>query len=154
MKLQYLQRIKTSLTLVQLKAILKVGTISIHYHFVQKNIYTILSCEKIFGHFKIATLNLVWSGKWKQKQCLISAVHENVTCALLKKYQTSWVINWVIMCRKRKKICYREHKINKNLCCDWINHCLVIASFFKNQLNCVIVRVSVECYSPVKVCFY
>ena len=31
---------------------------------------------------------------------------------------------------------------------------IIIASLFKYQLNCVIVRVSVECYTPVKVCFY
>ena len=31
---------------------------------------------------------------------------------------------------------------------------LIIASLFKYQLNCVIVRVSVECHTPVKVCFY
>ena len=31
---------------------------------------------------------------------------------------------------------------------------IIIASLFRYQLNCVIVKVSVECYTPVRVCFY
>ena len=50
MKPQCPQRIKATLTLVQLKVILRVGTITIHYRFVQKDANTTLSCQNIFGH--------------------------------------------------------------------------------------------------------
>ena len=35
----------------------------------------------MFGHYRITTLNLVWSGVQKQKQCLICAVHGNLCLA-------------------------------------------------------------------------
>ena len=53
-------------------------------------------------------------------------------------------------CRHRTKFIIRNIKWTKTSAVTE----LIIASLFKYQLNCVIVRVSVECYTPVKVCFY
>ena len=40
----------TLVTLVHLEVILKVGTITTPYRFVQKDINTATSCQNIFGH--------------------------------------------------------------------------------------------------------
>ena len=53
-------------------------------------------------------------------------------------------------CRHRTKFIIRNIKWTKTSAVTE----LIIASLFKYQLNCVIVRVLVECYTPVKVCFY
>ena len=52
-------------------------------------------------------------------------------------------------CRHRTKFIIRNIKWTKTSAMTE----LIVASLFKYQLNCVIVRASVECYTPVKVCF-
>ena len=53
-------------------------------------------------------------------------------------------------CRHRTKFIIKNIKWTKTSAVTE----LIIASLFKYQLNCVIVRVLVECCTPVKVCFY
>ena len=105
--------------------------------------------------------NTKFSLKWHIKTKAIPYKHGSQKCnlCLAQKVATAWFEGAGLLHKWTELLCKCWHR-NKSIIGNikWTKTStmneLIIASLFKYQLNCVTVKVSVKCYTPVKECFY